>query len=265
MFSAAAIPEREMPVEFPTVVRSAHPVSMPFFPSTPPPPVRAVILDVYHTLLHVAPGPSDASQRWEALWRDCFPSGDSTGMARPSLKEFNAACRRETALDHACKKAAGVQFPEVEWRDIAKRAAPALAALDGMDQSGLDKFLLTHAALERSCSVMPGAQGFLRAARKRGLLLGIASNAQRYTLGELRNAGVPLRMFDPGLCFWSWREGFSKPDAGVFKLLSRRLADRGIAPHQILMIGDRADNDVRPARAAGWQTWLFTGEWPVLA
>lgn len=181
-------------------------------------------------------------------------------MAHPSLDEFNAACRRETALDHACKKAAGVQFPEVEWRDVAKRAAPALAALDG-----LDRFLLTHAALERSCDVMPGALDFLQTAWKRGLLLGVASNAQRYTLGELRNAGVPLGIFDPGLCFWSWREGFSKPDAGVFKLLTRRLADRGIAPHQILMIGDRADNDVRPARAAGWQVCLFTGEWPALA
>ncbi|MDB6134781.1 MAG: Haloacid dehalogenase domain protein hydrolase [Verrucomicrobiales bacterium] len=235
---------------------------MPFLPFTPPPPVRAVILDVYHTLLHVTPGPPDASQCWEALWRDCFPSGDSTGMARPSLEEFNAACRRETALDHACKKAAGIQFPEVEWRDIARRAAPALAALNGMNR--MDGFLLAHAALERSCAVMPGALEFLQTAWKRGLLLGIASNAQLYTLGELRNAGVPLGMFDPELCFWSWREGFSKPDTGVFKLLSRRLADRGIAPHQILMIGDRADNDVLPARAAGWRTCLFTGEWPVL-
>jgi FMN phosphatase YigB (HAD superfamily) len=30
------------------------------------------------------------------------------------------------------------------------------------------------------------------------------------------------------------------------------------------MIGDRLDNDIEPARAAGWQVWHFQGPWPVL-
>ena len=34
---------------------------------------RAVIFDVYHTLLHVGPPPADAARRWEILWRETLP------------------------------------------------------------------------------------------------------------------------------------------------------------------------------------------------
>jgi FMN phosphatase YigB (HAD superfamily) len=219
--------------------------------------VRAVILDVYHTLLKVDRGPEDAEERWAAL---CGKVVSPVGAA-PSLEIFGAACREEIQRDHAVKKAAGMHWPEVDWREITRQAWPALADLD---EAALDDFLTAHAELERRCSTMPGAVEFLVKVRDSGTVLGIASNAQRYTLRELRAAGLATESwFVDSLCFWSWREGFSKPDPGVFQVLTRRLADRGIAPEETLMIGDRADNDVLPARAAGWRTWHFTGEWPV--
>ena len=49
--------------------------------------------------------------------------------------------------------------------------------------------------------------------------------------------------------------GFSKPDPHVFRLLSARLQARGIAAGDTLMVGDRLDNDIAPARAQGWRTW----------
>lgn len=219
--------------------------------------VKAVILDVYHTLLHVDPGPPDAGEHWAVLWGNTLRSPNFLVL---SLAEFNAACRSGIARDHASKKAAGVTWPEVDWRAIACGAAPGLS---GLSSTSLDLFLTAHAALERACSAMPGALEFLSRTKQRGLALGIASNAQAYTLEEMRAAGIPPEQFDPDLCFWSWREGFSKPDPGVFQFLTTRLAARGIAPHEILMIGDRLDNDILPARAAGWKVWHFTGGWPV--
>lgn len=209
-------------------------------------PVRAVICDVYHTLLEVAPGPEDAAAQWRAAQGS-------------SLEAFDAACRAVVAQDHAARRAAGVPWPEVDWVSVARRADPALAE---MAHEALAALLQFHAGLQRRCRAMPGAAAFLAELRQAGLALGIASNAQAYTLGELAAAGLEVAAFADDLCFWSFREGFSKPDPAVFHHLSTRLAARGIAPQEVLMIGDRLDNDVLPARAAGWQAWHFQGAWP---
>ena len=46
----------------------------------------------------------------------------------------------------------------------------------------------------------------------------------------------------------SERWGVAKPDPGFFR---RLIAESGCAPDQIVYIGDRVDNDVLPALAAG--------------
>ena len=42
-------------------------------------------------------------------------------------------------------------------------------------------------------------------------------------------------------------------------MLLTRLQIRGINPSVTLMVGDRLDNDIEPARAQGCQTWQLTG------
>jgi FMN phosphatase YigB (HAD superfamily) len=49
----------------------------------------------------------------------------------------------------------------------------------------------------------------------------------------------------------SERWGVSKPDAGFF---ARVVEAAGVPPEEILYVGDRVDNDVLPARAAGLHT-----------
>jgi putative hydrolase of the HAD superfamily len=101
----------------------------------------------------------------------------------------------------------------------------------------------------------------LRWSKERQFLLGIASNAQAYTLRELHEAlathAMGLDLFERDLSFWSFEHGFSKPDPHVFRLLTARLRLLGIAPAETLMVGDRADNDLDPARAHGWQTFAI--------
>ena len=218
--------------------------------------VRVVILDVYHTLLQVAPGPVDAAERWSDLWGGFL--ADTTPI---SLAAFDFACRAEIDQAHQHAKKRGQNFPEVDWREIARRAAPALKSLP---EDQLDAFLSKHAALQRTTTIMPGAEHFLAKMRAQNRLLGIASNAQQYTLEEMAAAGISLAIFDQSLCFWSFELGYSKPSPALFKLITERLGERGIAPHEVLMIGDREDNDIAPARALGWQTWLFSGAWPAL-
>lgn len=213
--------------------------------------VGAVIFDVYQTLLDVGPPPTDATAGWEKLWRQTL------GVPPPlSLQDFAAACEREIAREHEAARAAGIAFPEVFWPGIATAAAPDLGTLSA---AALDTFLFRHAQLVRRVNLGAETAALLRALAQRGLWLGLASNSQSYTVHELSaalaGAGLSLGLFERDLCFWSFEHGFSKPDPHVFRLLSARLRARGITPAQTLMVGDRLDNDIAPARRAGWQAW----------
>ncbi len=213
--------------------------------------LRAVIFDVYGTLLEVGPPPANADARWESLWQDQFRSS-----TRLSLAEFAARCDQIIAREHVAARALGIPYPEVFWPDVATEMIPELAALSA---AARDDFLFEQAQLCHTVRLSAGVADALRAAHDRGLLLGIASNAQAYTLRELDEAlagtGLSRAIFRPTLCFWSFEHGFSKPDPHVFRLLTARLRALGIKPNETLLVGDRLDHDIEPARAHGWHTW----------
>jgi FMN phosphatase YigB (HAD superfamily) len=215
--------------------------------------IRAVIFDVYQTLLAVGPAPVDREARWMELTRATF-GARSAG----SLADFTAAADAVIAREHAAARAAGIPFPEIFWPDVVGAVIPAFRELPAAAQEG---FLLQQKALLHTVSLMPGAEDVLRLLQGRGVPVGIASNAQPYTLHEfareLAPTGIELAHFASDLCFWSFAHGFSKPDPHVFRLLTARLRARGIAPGESLMVGDRLDNDIAPARAQGWRTWRW--------
>ncbi len=220
--------------------------------------IRAVICDVYGTILELGAPPADADARWARLCPDALGIGRA-----PALGIVSARCREIVARDHAAAREGGVAFPEVSWPGVMERALPELCGLAGTDR---EDFVFDHIQLLRSTRLMRGAAEFLAAARARGIVLGIASNAQAYTLRELDAAGIGIADFERELSVWSFENGFSKPDPRVFEMLGARLARRGIRAPEILMIGDRRDNDIEPAEALGWRTWLLAGEndWPAL-
>lgn len=216
--------------------------------------VRAVVFDVYQTLLEVAPAPVDAEPRWQKLW------GSLPNEAEPlTPDEFARRCREVIAVEHDRARAAGIVCPEVFWPDIVAQVVPALARLDA---AARDTWLYDQMQLTRSVRLRLGAAEVLRELGKRAAVIGIASNAQPYTLRELdaalAGAGLSRRVFAERVCFWSFEHGFSKPNPHVFQWLSARFQAMGIARPEILMVGDRLDNDVQPARLAGWQTWHLT-------
>ena len=109
---------------------------------------------------------------------------------------------------------------------------------------------------------MPSCGSILRQCAQNGILLGVASNAQAYTLrelqGALKEARLDLEIFQADLTFWSFQNGFSKPDPYVFQILRARLLNRGIEASETLMVGDREDNDLLPAGTVGWRGWQFS-------
>ena len=132
--------------------------------------------------------------------------------------------------------------------------------------SARDEFLVRQVQASRTIELTAGTAALLRWLRERGLPLGIVSNAQAYTWRELELAlavhGLDLSLFERELCFLSFEHGFSKPDPHVFRILTARLEARGIRPAEILMVGDRLDNDIAPAQAHGWRVWHLTADDP---
>ena len=88
---------------------------------------------------------------------------------------------------------------------------------------------------------------------------------RRYSLGVIANqaAGLEQRLSAFGirqyfsLVVSSWESGVMKPDPGIFRLA---LEKAGCPPREAVMIGDRLDNDVLPAKALGMKTlWIKQG------
>ena len=217
-------------------------------------PVRAIIFDVYKTILDVCEAPLDAEKRWRNLLVHTF--GSSLDV---SLEELANRCTGIVRQDHREARGRGIDHPEVNWPTVIKRALPSL---DSLSEAKLANFIFRHAQLSRTLKLMPSCDSLLRRCVQRGIVLGIASNAQAYTLRELqvalKKARLNLGIFQADLIFWSFQNGFSKPDPYVFQTLRARLQNRRIASSETLMVGDREDNDLGPAKMVGWRIWQFS-------
>jgi putative hydrolase of the HAD superfamily len=220
--------------------------------------IRAVIFDVYGTLMQVGPPPGNADELWQKLFQEFFQKPPPLGRL-----EFSVACNRAIALRHNAAHARGIAKPEILWPAIVAEILPGTARLDAASQA---EFIYRQIQIGRSISLMPGVGPILRWLADKRLLLGIASNAQAYTLRELdtmlKTGGISFSVFDPELAYWSYQNGFSKPDPHGYQIIRTRLEARGISPIETLMIGDRLDNDVAPARLQGFQTWHLNATSP---
>ncbi|MBV9313610.1 MAG: HAD family hydrolase [Pseudonocardia sp.] len=90
-----------------------------------------------------------------------------------------------------------------------------------------------------------------------GLQVGIAGNQTTRAGRFIRELNLPvdiIAMSD------DW--GVSKPDVAFFEKL---IEVSGYRPHEIVYVGDRLDNDIAPAAAAGIRTaWIRRGAWGYL-
>ncbi len=226
--------------------------------------LKAVIFDVYQTLLEVSPPQTNIGESWKSLCAEFF--------GRPpdfTLDHLAERCRHIVSEDHAQAHAFGIAHPEVVWADVMRRALPAFPSLP---EERASEFLYRHIQLLRTPHLAPSCDRVFSICQAGGISLGLVSNAQPYTLRELdallAEVGRSREIFEKDLCLWSFENGFSKPDPHVFRLLAFRLERRGIRPGETLVVGDRRDNDIDPARAQGFQTWWLNesqeGNWQAL-
>jgi FMN phosphatase YigB (HAD superfamily) len=103
----------------------------------------------------------------------------------------------------------------------------------------------------------PDAVPALTRLRAAGLLIGIAGNQPEEAEVEIRALGLPIDFVGS-----SARWGVAKPDPAFF---NRIVSETGVASNQTAYVGDRLDNDVLPAIAAGMiGIFLRRGPWGVI-
>jgi HAD superfamily hydrolase (TIGR01662 family) len=100
----------------------------------------------------------------------------------------------------------------------------------------------------------PDAVPALRALRAAGYRVGVAGNQPLETERVIADLGIPLDLVasSAGL-------GVAKPDPAFFARIAEALE---LEPSEIAYVGDRVDNDVRPAAAAGMRAiFIRRGPW----
>jgi len=223
------------------------------------PDVRAVVFDVYGTLIISSSGDvganvdaakvtavQDALSSMKIPWptssEECFQQ--YIGM----IKQHQTRAREE-----------GVEFPEVNivsvWQEL----------LSGVGFTGVDwkRLALEYEVRANGTWQMPGLIRCLEQLREAGQHLGIISNAQFFTLElfpSLLGETVDELGFHEELQFYSYRYGHAKPGATLYGMAAQALERHGILPRQTLYVGNDMLNDILPARSVGFQTALFAGD-----
>jgi FMN phosphatase YigB (HAD superfamily) len=103
-------------------------------------------------------------------------------------------------------------------------------------------------------NLYPDARPCLAALREQSLLVGLAGNQTARAETILRALDLPVDVIGTSD---GW--GVEKPSTAFF---DRIVVEAGYPADQVLYVGDRLDNDIRPAQAAGMATALVRrGPW----
>lgn len=254
------------------IIRESSQPLAPWETDTPPQlaplaGIRAVVFDIYGTLFVSGSGDIGLAQ-----------AEDREGPMRATLAAAGVAVAdgaRAVDVFHASisgaqqrRKAEGVEYPEVEIRDVWRTTLDALAANGAAERAAADAVDVEALAIDYECRVnpvwpMPDLVAVLDDLRTRGLVLGIVSNAQFFTpllFEALLGRNIDELGFDPQARVYSYELREAKPSTRLYELLVSHLRTHDIAPHQVLYVGNDMRNDIWPARATGMKTALFAGD-----
>ncbi|MBI3199508.1 MAG: HAD family hydrolase [Rhodospirillales bacterium] len=172
----------------------------------------------------------------------------------------------ESAFDSAIAMACGLEGIRVDEAMIeaaSERAVEAFAAnaydhmidtLCGGDPQTIGRVEGRVRAMMANLDVFqlrPEIDGLLRRLHGRGVPLGIVANQPAAARERLQRVGIGEFFAYHGL---SALTGLRKPDPRAFAAAAEAL---GLAPSACIMVGDRIDNDIVPAKSVGMAAIRF--------
>ena len=235
---------------------TGRPAELPSFTG-----IRAAAFDIYGTMLVSAAGDISLAGRGSSPEHAVTRALEKAGAVpaadpKAALRAYRQAVKRH----QESRRAEGIEFPEVEIREVWREL---IEEFGGLPERA------SMAAVVYECDSnpvwpMPDLGNCLKALRRRGLRLGIVSNAQFYTrelFPALAKGTLEELGFDPGLMIFSYELRESKPSRRLYsELASRLFSVGGIRPEETLYIGNDLRKDIWPARKEGFKTVLFAGD-----
>jgi putative hydrolase of the HAD superfamily len=230
--------------------------------------VRGVFWDVYGTMFISFSGevgtvgadePGEAfGQAMRAAGLDCaLPSEEGVGLLHETIRAH-----------HERQRGDGIEYPEVDivaiWRDVLEQLQ-GRSASSGEAGRSIDyaRLAVEYEARANPVWPMPHLARCLAGLARGGMLLGIISNAQFFTV-ELFPAFLGQRAeevgFDPNLQYYSYRYLRAKPGGFLYQQARDDLSARGVDSGQIVYVGNDMLNDILPAKECGFRTALFAGD-----
>jgi len=191
-------------------------------------PYRAILFDVG--------GPLDLEFAWEI-------AVDSAVAAACSLEGMRLD---QAAIEEASERAVEAFAPDAY--------AHMISTLCGGDPATIDRVRRRVRAITGELDLFqlrPDIDGLLGRLTERGLKLGIVANQPATIVPRLERAGIAGFFVYTGI---TGTTGLRKPDPRAFTAAAEAL---GVTPVQCIMVGDRIDNDITPAKVVSMATILF--------
>jgi len=193
--------------------------------------IRAVLFDVG--------GPLNTEEAFEGS----IDSSIRAGLRREGFVIADAAWNEAQAW--AVDTCAPSLYRSMIWRLTRNDLAASLRIYDWMEAQPAKRDLF---------ELRDGIANVLESLRSRGLRLGLAANQPVRVISLLQQYGIGHFFENPGV---SGVYGFRKPDVRFFL---RACENLDVAPADCVMVGDRIDNDIVPAKLLGMSTVrLVTG------
>jgi putative hydrolase of the HAD superfamily len=192
--------------------------------------ISAVIFDFYGTLAHWADG--------EATDYAAVLASHGYELAPESL---DAYFRRYDGVDHA-EHSVSEEVYEAWVRARLRDLTDSCGVDDGRVEAVVDAL---RGSDQGQMVAYPEAAAVLSALRDAGLAVGVCSNWGWELDAFLDDAGL-LELVDSGIT--SARAGARKPHPGIY---AQSLSALGVAPAEVVFVGDSWEPDVRGPRRAG--------------
>jgi putative hydrolase of the HAD superfamily len=220
---------------------------------------KAILFDVYGTLVCPRVGDLDEQAKLVSGEESFIKTAERFGFSEEMGIKWHKWFFEAISSEHKEQKKKGIAPAEVLvdriWAEMIARAGGDLTI------SPPRMVAAYRELLANPIRPFSGAAEALLKLKKNGIVLGLASNSQFYTLPILAKVlGIkPEEYFEAELTFLSFRLGFSKPSPYFFRLVRTRALSLGLRPEEVLIVGNDCENDILPATAHGLQTLLFWG------